>query len=49
MAAAEDLASAPKKGKKGGAGGGGGGGVEDLLADMPREDISKKLNSKLLE
>lgn len=37
-------------GKKGaGGGGGGGGGVADLLADMPRENITKKLTSKLLE
>lgn len=49
MAAAEAEKAAPKKK----AGGGGGGGASDnllgdLMADMPREDISKKLTSKLL-
>lgn len=51
MAAAEAEAAAPKKAKKGGGGGTGGGSdnlLGDLMADMPREDISKKLTPKLL-
>ena len=49
--AAVAAAAAAAPGKKGGkaGGGGGGGGVVDLLADMPRENISKKLTSKVLE
>lgn len=47
-AAAEEEAMLGAAAKKGGKGGGGGGGV-DLLAALPRQDISKQLNSKLLE
>ena len=39
------LGAAAKKGGKGGAGGG----AVDLLAALPRQDISKQLNTKLLE
>lgn len=43
-------AVAPVAGKGGkGAKAAAGGGVADLLADMPRENISKKLTSKLYE
>jgi len=41
----EEAAGAGKKGK----GGGGGGAADDLLASLPREDISKKLTSKMME
>lgn len=48
-AVAATAAPGKKAGKAGGGGGGGGGGLADLLADMPRENITKKLTTKVLD